>query len=99
MRTSFARLINLVVHCEAEPLHRIEAGGRRRRRVMEICVVPPQISDDEFVLEPLFRREDFGTPLEFCGHHLPEELEARLNRALPAGVTIRDLCEGRASLL
>lgn len=99
VRTSFARLINLVVHCEAEPLHRIEAGGRRRRRVMEICVVPPQISDDEFVLEPLFRREDFGTPLEFCGHHLPEELEGRLNRALPSGMSIRDLCEGRASIL
>ena len=99
VRTSFARLIDVVVHCEAEPLHRIAAGGRRRRQVMEICVVPPQITDDEFVLEPLFRRADFGAPLEFCGHRLPDDLETRLNRALPDGVTIRDLCESRTSLL
>ena len=42
---------------------------------MEISAVPPQISNDEFVLEPIFVREDFGRPLEFVGHHLPEDLE------------------------
>jgi pilus assembly protein CpaF len=36
VRTTFARLIDLVVHCEAEPLHRVPTGGRRRRQVMEI---------------------------------------------------------------
>ena len=29
--------------------------------------MPPQLSDDEFVLEPLFRREALGEPLEYCG--------------------------------
>ena len=52
---------------------------------MEISVVPAQISNDEFVLEPLFVREDFGRPLEFVGHHLPDDLERRLDRALPDG--------------
>ena len=99
VRASFARLINLVVHCEAEPLHRIPPGQRRRRQVMEICVVPPQINGDEFVLEPLFSRDDFGQPLEFCGHRLPDDFERRLNRALPDGVTVRDICEGRTALI
>ena len=62
-------------------------------------MLPAQISNDEFVLEPLFVREDFGRPLEFVGHRLPEDLERRINRALPDGVTVRDLCEGSAVLL
>ena len=99
VRVTFARLIDLVVHCEAEPLHRVPAGSRRRRQVMEISAVPAQISNDEFVLEPLFVREDFGRPLEFVGHRLPVDLERRLNRALPGGVTVRDLCDGSAVLL
>lgn len=96
VRTTFARLIDLVVHCEAEPLHRVPAGGRRRRQVMEICAVPAQITNDEFVLEPIFVRDDFGRPLEFVGHHLPDDLERRLNRALPDGFTMRDLADGSA---
>jgi Flp pilus assembly CpaF family ATPase len=99
VRVTFARLIDLVVHCEAEPLHRVPAGGRRRRQVMEISAVPAQISNDEFVLEPLFVRDDFGRPLEFVGHRLPDDFERRLNRALPDGMTVRDLCEGSAVLL
>jgi pilus assembly protein CpaF len=99
VRVTFARLIDVVIHCEAEPLHRVEAGGRRRRQVMQISAVPPQISNDEFVLEPLFVREDFGRPLEFVGHHLADDLERRLNRALPEGVTMRDLAEGGAVIL
>lgn len=99
VRVTFARLIDLVIHCEAEPLHRIQAGGRRRRQVMEISAVPPQISNDEFVLEPIFVREDFGRPLEFVGHHLPPDLERRMNRSLPNGVTLRELAEGGAVLL
>jgi pilus assembly protein CpaF len=99
VRVTFARLIDLVVHCEAEPLHRVEAGGRRRRQVMEICAVPPQISNDEFVLEPIFQRADFGRPLEFVGHHIPADVEQRIDRALPRGVTLRALAEGGASIL
>lgn len=99
VRVTFARLIDLVVHCEAEPLHRVEAGGSRRRQVMEICAVPPQISNDEFVLEPIFKRADFGRPLEFVGHHIPADVEQRIDRALPRGVTLRALAEGGASIL
>ena len=40
VRVTFARLIDLVIHCEAEPLHRVAGNGRRRRQVMEISVVP-----------------------------------------------------------
>ncbi len=99
VRRTFGRLFHLVVHCEAEPLHMVENGGRRRRQVMEIAVVPAQISHDEFVLQPVFHREDIGAPLEFVGHHLPPTLEKELNRGLPSGVTIRSLAEGGVSLL
>jgi hypothetical protein len=99
VRVTFARLIDLVVHCEAQPLHLVPAGERRLRQVMEVCAVPPQISNDEFVLEPLFVREDFGRPLEFVGHHLPAELERRIDRALPPAVTLRALAEGKAAIL
>jgi Flp pilus assembly CpaF family ATPase len=99
LRRTFARLIDVVVHCEATPLHLVDERGRLRQ-VMEICTVPPQLSDDEFVLEPVFRRDHLGGPLEFCGHNaIGQELEGRINRALPRGMTVRDLCEGSASLL
>jgi Flp pilus assembly CpaF family ATPase len=99
LRRTFARLIDVVVYCEATPLHLVDERGRLRQ-VMEICTVPPQLSDDEFVLEPLFRREALGEPLEYCGPAaLGAELEKRLNRALPKGMTVRDLCDGTASLL
>ena len=61
LRRTFARLIDVVVYCEATPLHLVDDRGRLRQ-VMEICTVPPQLSDDEFVLEPLFRREALGEP-------------------------------------
>lgn len=99
LRRTFARLIDMVVYCEATPLHLVDDRGRLRQ-VMEICSVPPQLSDDEFVLEPIFRREQLGAPLEFCGHGaIGAELEKRINRALPGGITVRALCEGTESLL
>lgn len=99
LRRTFARLIDVVVHCEATPLHLVGDRGRLRQ-VMEICTVPPQLSDDEFVLEPLFRRQELGEPLEYCGPAaLGPELEKRISRALPPGVTVRDLCDGSVTLL
>ena len=99
LRRTFARLIDVVVYCEATPLHLVGEAGRLRQ-VMEICTVPPQLSDDEFVLQPLFRREALGEPMEYCGPAaLGDDLERRLNRCLPRGIKVRDLCEGTASLL
>ena len=100
VRVTFARLIDLVDPLRgraAAPGARpaVAAGGRSWRS----RAVPPQISNDEFVLEPIFVREDFGRPLEFVGHHLPDDLERRLDRALPPGVTMRDLAEGSAVIL
>ena len=52
------------------------------------------------MLEPLFRREALGEPMEYCGPvALGDELEGRINRSLPDGITVRDLCDGTASLL
>ena len=88
-----------------DPLRGRAAAPRRRPAVADVARswrsprCPPQISNDEFVLEPLFVREDFGRPLEFVGHHLPDDLERRLDRALPPGVTMRDLADGSAVIL
>lgn len=99
LRRTFARLIDVVVHCEATPTHLVEDHGKLHQ-VMEISCVPPQLSDDQFVLEPLFKREELGAPLEYRGPQaLTPEFERRVNRALPKGITLRDLCEGTASLL
>ena len=98
LRRTFARLIDVVVYCEALPVHLVGDAGRLRQ-IMEIACVPPQLSDDEFVLEPLFKREELGAPLEYCGPQaLSAEFERRVNRALPKGISLRDLCEGRATL-
>ena len=85
LRRTFARLIDVVVYCEALPVHLVGDSGRLRQ-IMEIACVPPQLSDDEFVLEPLFKREELGAPLEYCGPQaLTPEFERRINRALPQG--------------
>lgn len=99
VRSTFARLINIVVHCEAMPVHLLRPGQRRLRQVMEISVVPPQIVTDEFTVEPLFIREELGAPLEYTRKPIPAGLEKRMNRALPAGITVRGLCEGTDTLL
>ena len=99
VRHAFARLIDVVVHCEAEPLHLVQPGQRRRRQVMEIATVPPQLSNDQFTLESLFRRERLGDPLEYCGPNALAELARKLDRCLPAGVSSVGLCDGSVRVL
>ena len=98
MMRSFARIIHYVVFCDLEPLHLVPTGGRQRRQVMEIAVVTPfSTVDSGFHLDALFRRDGFGEPLQYLGHpDLPDDLDRLLRRALPRGVTLRDVLEGRS---
>lgn len=98
VRRSFAALIDVVIHCAAEPLHLVEPGRPRLRQVMEIATIPAQLSDDQFVLEPVFRRERLGAPMEFCGAGSLGDLAADLDRVLPAGITIDGVCSGQERL-
>lgn len=100
VRSVFSSIVDLVVHTAKEPTSATADGRGGRRQVMEIVAIPPmQAADDEITVEPIFVRDDFGSPLRWTGAPLPTELETRINRALrPVGVTCNDLLEGRAVL-
>jgi hypothetical protein len=59
---------------------------------MEITAVSPALAEG-FTCEPIFVRAGLGKPLEWTGA-VPARLEARVARALPAGMTLRDVLEG-----
>jgi pilus assembly protein CpaF len=91
VRKVFASAIDLVVHCDRDDVPRSDGTGIRRQ-VMEILAVVPSLHDD-FTTEPVFVRERLGAPLTWTG--AVPEVAARLERALPHGMSIRDLLEGR----
>ncbi|MEZ5342961.1 MAG: ATPase, T2SS/T4P/T4SS family [Acidimicrobiales bacterium] len=100
VRAVFSSIVDLVVHTAKEPSSSVDGRGGRRQ-VMEIVAVPPlQGNESDFTVEPIFRRTDFGTPLEWTGSPLPHDFERRLERVLrPIGLSTLDLLEGRGSLL
>ena len=101
VRRIFAQTIDLVVFVAKEATHSVDAKRGRRRGVMEIATVCSVGGvAGEFVVEPLFRRDSFDRPLQRLeGAPLGEEFRQRLDRSLPAGVSINALLDGRASLL
>lgn len=101
VRSIFASVVDLVVHLAREPIELLRHGGRIRRQVMEIVAIPPlQGSDTDFTVEPIFTREEFGAPLLWTGAPLPDELRARLDRALrPRAATVQGILEGREGLV
>lgn len=94
VRKVFAESLDLVVHVDREDLGD-DAGVRRQ--VMEIVAVVPSLGED-FTVEPIFKREHIGAPLEWTGI-MPAALEGRIDRVLPDGVTTRAIIEGRYSPL
>lgn len=101
VRSVFSSIIDLVVHTAKEPTAATADGSGGRRQVMEIVAIPPmQGGEDDFTVEPIFVREDFGSPLRWTGSPLPSELELRLARVLrPLGLSITEVLEGTRTLL
>lgn len=99
VRRIFANTIDTVAFVDAEPVHLVEPGQRRRRQVMEISVVPRLQQPNGFTLEPIFQRDGFGAPMRFTGNALPEDLARRLESVLPPGVSLQEVLEGRRDLL
>jgi len=92
IRRTFSASIDLVVHCEREG-HR--ASGTPRRQVTEIRFMGKALGFDAFTSEPLLvRKGGIGSPLEWTGAMLPDDLTARLERYLPEGVNMRDVLDG-----
>lgn len=95
LRRLFAAAIDFVVFCDAdEPLEGSE--GHKRRQVTEISWVSPQLVGGTVVYEPIFRRETLGQPLRWTGASPDPATTARIERALPPGVTLTALLDGRA---
>ncbi|MGH3440865.1 MAG: CpaF family protein [Nitriliruptorales bacterium] len=95
VRRVFTSAIDLVVHCERD-LEPSASGRGLRREVTEIIALTPALHDD-FSTDPIFVRDGLGKPLFWTGI-LPPGAE-RMERALPEGMTLRSILEGRRSPL
>jgi pilus assembly protein CpaF len=92
VRNVFSQALDLVVHLDRDD-HARDGGDAVRREVCEITAIAPALGDD-FTCEPLFVRDGPGRALEWTGV-VPERLAARIERALPAGETVRRLLDRR----
>jgi pilus assembly protein CpaF len=96
VRRVFSSALDVVVHLDRDDINRAEAGTGIRRQVMEVIAVLPSMTDD-FTTEVLFRRDRLGEPLKWTGA-LPPDAD-RIARALPPGMTLPAILEGRVSPL
>jgi pilus assembly protein CpaF len=96
VRKVFASTLDLVVHCDLDDPGRVDGQHGIRRQVTQIIAVVPSLHDD-FSTEPLFHRAHLGAPLEWTGA-LPQNVDL-VDRALPDGLSVRGICEGRVSPL
>ncbi|HKX76411.1 MAG TPA: ATPase, T2SS/T4P/T4SS family [Acidimicrobiia bacterium] len=96
VRRIFSNSLDFVIHLDRdiEPT----SDGRVRRQVMEILALVPALHDD-FSTEPIFVRPRLGAAMEWTGAYPPDEVGDRLQRSLPDSVSLRDVLEGRVSLL
>jgi pilus assembly protein CpaF len=92
VRKVFSAAIDLVVHCDRDDVNRAAPGEGIRRQVTEVLAVVPSLHAD-FSTEPIFRRDELGKPLVWTGA-VPPNAEL-IERALPDGVTVRGILEGR----
>jgi pilus assembly protein CpaF len=90
VRKIFSESIDVVVHLDRDDIPRT-TDARIRRQVVEVTAVAPTLSEDQ-TFEPIFVRTALGRPLEWTGA-LPPDLEERIDRALPADMTLRRLIE------
>ncbi len=95
VRTVLSQSLDLVIHLDRDDVSHGDGDGVRRQ-VVEITGVVPSIGAD-FSLEPIFVRQGLGQRLEWTGV-VPERLEARVNRLLPDGMSLRSIAEGRQAL-
>lgn len=95
VRRVFSSSIDFVIHLDRDSLPQ-PGSNRLRRQVMEIMAVVPAMRDD-FSSDPLFAREAIGRPLDWTGSFPPEQTTNIINRALPDGLDLKAIFEGRVS--
>lgn len=100
VREVLASSIKYVMHLDVEEGGAAIGSGRSAhspgllRQTREIIELVPSLHDD-FSHEVLFRREALGEPLIWTGT-MPHNAEV-IDRALPRGLTLADVLEGRVS--
>jgi pilus assembly protein CpaF len=89
VRKVFASSIDLVVHLDrrSDP-----AEQKLTRQTMEIRALVPALHND-FSTEPLFVRDQIGSPLVWTGATPPGGLTEKLERALPLGRSLANVLE------
>lgn len=95
-RRVFSSAIDMVVHLDRDDINQADTESGIRRQVMEIIAVVPSMTDD-FSTETILARPELGKPLTWTGV-LPSNAE-RIERALPEGMTLHGILEGRVSPL
>ena len=95
IRRLFTPLIDVVVFCDAD-VH--PDGAARLRQVVEIASVDGLTPEGDVVYQTLFERPGgLGDELRWTGMLPRPDLAARIQRALPRGVRLRDLLAGDRS--
>jgi hypothetical protein len=89
----FSHALDLIVHVDRDDARDV---GSVRRQVTEITALVPSVGDDQS-FEPIFTRAALGQPLEWTGA-LPPALEARVDRALSHGASLRALLESPSAI-
>lgn len=93
VRKVFSSSIDIVVHLDRE----VDTDTASvRRETVEIRALVPALHDD-FSSEPIFARESLGRSLRWTGASPPTELTRRIERALPAGTSLRGVLDGSVS--
>ena len=97
VRRVFSAALDVVVHVDRDQVaRRDQQAGGIRRQVTQVEEVLPALTDD-FTTEPIFARSAIGSPMEWTGT-VPAHAD-RVDRALPDGLTLRAVLEGRVSPL
>ncbi len=95
VQSTFQRMFQLVVFVDREQLSLDETGQPIRRQVMEVATLMPNARGEDFLLQPLFVRDEFGGPLRWAETDLPEATEKRFDAILRRyGTTTADLLRG-----
>jgi pilus assembly protein CpaF len=94
VRRVFANSIDFVVHLDRDMRRPEDSEHGVRRQVTEILAVTPSLSSDDFTTEPIFVRPALGEPMRWTGSYPPEDLVRRIDRALPAGASVKRVLHG-----
>ena len=94
VRRVFASSIDFVVHLDRDMRRSEDSEHGVRRQVIEILAVTPSLASDDFTTEPIFVRPALGEPMRWTGGYPPEELVRRVDRALPAGASVKRILHG-----